>query len=61
MATNILYIDRRTGGGHLTIIVGMWGGAFANNFLKFSQMPRVYPGDCMGRGGGCSQLKLTRT
>ena len=58
----ILYIDRMDwGAGHLTIIVGTGGGAFANKncpqdraFEHFFQMPGV----CLG---GCSRLELTRT
>ena len=62
----ILYFDRMDwGAGHLTIIVGTGGGAFANKncpqgraFEQFFQMPGV----CRGFArGGCSRLELTRT
>ena len=53
------------GAGHLTVIVGMEDGAFANKicpqgraFDQFFQMPGV----CQGFArGGCPRLELTRT
>ena len=46
------------GAGHLTIIVGTGGGAFANKncpqgqaFEQFFQMPGVYPGGGMLAAG----------
>ena len=63
----ILYIDRMDwGAGHLSIIVGTGGRAFANKncpqgraLEQFFQMPGVCPGVCPG--GGCSRLESTRT
>ena len=44
------------GAGHLTIIVGTGGGAFANkNLNNFFKCPGYT------RGEGCSRLELTRT
>ena len=39
-----LNFGRMEGAGHLTIIAGRGGGAFANIFFQFFQVPEVCPG-----------------
>ena len=51
------------GARHLTIMVGMGDGAFANkNCLQGREFDQFFqlPGGLLGGGGGCLQLELTR-
>ena len=61
MFMKIVHWSAGLGSGHLIVIVGMGGGAFANEsrpqgraFDQFFPMPGVCP-------GGCSRLELTRS
>ena len=61
--STFVYWSNRLGAGHLTIIVGTGGGAFANKncplgraFDQFFQMPGVCPGGCPGDARGWNWL-----